>query len=265
MSINSLIGRKPDSWHPASTRGSTSSIAIERARPLETVTPRQPKAAPAAPPPVMGLRIVKRPQLATQKPIAPKTTASPGRLVPRKSFASLTKSPASEFSEAPPVPSRRSATYTQTVIGLISRPRAATVEAPKGSLSRATSNTASFSGDGPRRVLVSDEPEKKPTSRSTSRTLAGGSTTSLHGGPRRIVPVGERPSIVKGSTSAAGPKHSSSTSAIPKPASRTTSGSSLPQPISRTSRLPAPSIGVRSGGLPARDSTIRGVSTTRRV
>lgn len=204
---------------------------------------------------------MKRSQLASQKPTAPKTTADSRNLVRRQSLASLPSSPAQPtVSKREVAPGRGAAAPSQPSAGSFSRTRAGTNEVRKTGLSRAMSSSSLFAGSGPRRIIVSDETLEKPNSRPTSGYSVGGSSASLQSAPRRMA-IGERPSIPKGSNSGTGSKPPSTSSGIPKALSRATAGSSLPQPISRASRLPAPSIGVRSSGLPAREAN-RG---TRRV
>ncbi|KAF5323430.1 hypothetical protein D9611_005731 [Ephemerocybe angulata] len=249
---------------PKSTHSSPSGLPAEKPQALEAVTPKHPRAVPVAPPPVVGLRIVKRSQLATQagqKQTVTKAVASP-RLAPRQSMLSLNRSPAPAAGKKvlDPPPVRRST--AQSTSNLLGRVKPTNGEPPKPSVTRSTSGASSrTTGSGPRRVLVTEEPERRATRPDTS-TSGTANASSVQGGPRRV-PVSERPSIPKGSLSGTLNKQPSSTSSIPKAQSnRINIGSSLPQPVSRSSRLPAPSSTLRSTGLPGRD-TNRGIPLRR--
>ncbi|KAF6766589.1 hypothetical protein DFP72DRAFT_867066 [Ephemerocybe angulata] len=251
---------------PKSTHSSPSGLHAEKPQALEAITPKHPRAVPVAPPPVVGLRIVKRSQLATQagqKQTVTKAVASP-RLAPRQSMLSLNRSPAPAAGKKAldPPPVRRST--VQSTSNLLGRVKPTNGEPPKPSVTRSTSGASSrTTGSGPRRVLVTEEPERRAPRPDTS-TLGAANASSVQGGPRRV-PVSERPSIPKGSLSGTLNKQPSSTSSIPKAQSnRINIGSSLPQPVSRSSRLPAPSSTLRSTGLPlpGRD-TNRGIPLRR--
>ncbi|KAH6916909.1 hypothetical protein BKA70DRAFT_1417694 [Coprinopsis sp. MPI-PUGE-AT-0042] len=219
------------------------------------------------PPPVAGLRIVKRSRAALEK--AAEVNAVP----PVKERAKRVSAPTSiassrrqSVSTAEPVSSKTSSRSGSPPEPQVSARRTATTSSRSNPVPVPPVARRPMATDGPRRVLVEDQessfsrPERlaAPTRVNSGRMASSNST-----GPRRIIaPGASAPSIGMGALSRG--THSrqvsssstmsstsmstatTTTSGLPKPVSRTGS-SSIPQPASRTasSRLPAPSAIVR--------------------